>query len=214
MSRPDYPARLGLDRIPGLDHLVRQGLYRGGYGDKVGTLRGLQGWEELPCEVDVPDVPVTGSLPDWLSGTLLRTGPGKWDLGHGQLEHWWDGLALLQRFTFQAGRVSYRCRFLDRSSAPLLPIVEVGDLQETIDFINDRAKPLALYAFTGTQETRRRLAAETSSGGLVFGLPVAQLRVPELPFGGVGESGMDSYYGPSIAAFSHRKAVLDVSATS
>jgi aldehyde dehydrogenase (NAD+) len=94
---------------------------------------------------------------------------------------------------------------------PVLPIVEVEGLDEAIAFINDRDKPLALYGFTESETTRQRLADETSSGGLGFGLPMAHLRVPELPFGGVGESGMGAYHGPhSIATFSHRKARLDV----
>ncbi|KUL54248.1 aldehyde dehydrogenase family protein [Streptomyces sp. NRRL S-1521] len=94
---------------------------------------------------------------------------------------------------------------------PVLPIVEVADLDEAITFINDRDKPLALYGFTGNETTRHRLATETSSGGLGFGLPMAHLRVPELPFGGVGESGMGNYHGPhSLATFSHRRARLDV----
>ncbi|MFF2043591.1 aldehyde dehydrogenase family protein [Kitasatospora sp. NPDC058170] len=94
---------------------------------------------------------------------------------------------------------------------PVLPIVEVADLDEAIAFINDRDKPLALYGFTGNETTRRRLREETSSGGLGFGLPMAHLRVPELPFGGVGESGVGAYHGRhSIATFSHRKALLDV----
>ncbi|WP_369217086.1 aldehyde dehydrogenase family protein [Streptomyces flavofungini] len=94
---------------------------------------------------------------------------------------------------------------------PVLPIVEVADLDEAIAFINDRDKPLALYGFTDNDTTRRRLMTETSSGGLGFGLPMAHLRVPELPFGGVGESGMGNYHGPhSIATFSHRRARLDV----
>ncbi|MFI8998784.1 aldehyde dehydrogenase family protein [Streptomyces sp. NPDC053542] len=97
---------------------------------------------------------------------------------------------------------------------PVLPIVEVADLDEAIAFINDRDKPLALYGFTENETTRRRLATETSSGGLGFGMPMAHLRVPDLPFGGVGESGMGAYHGPhSIATFSHRKAMLDVPLT-
>ncbi|MGP4002315.1 aldehyde dehydrogenase family protein [Streptomyces sp. 8N706] len=92
---------------------------------------------------------------------------------------------------------------------PILPIVEVAGLDEAIAFINDRDKPLALYAFTESDTTRERLTAETSSGGLGFGLPVAHLTIPDLPFGGVGESGMGSYHGRySIETFSHRKAVL------
>ncbi|MEV7138933.1 aldehyde dehydrogenase family protein [Streptomyces tauricus] len=93
---------------------------------------------------------------------------------------------------------------------PVLPIVTVPGLDEAIDFINDRDKPLALYAFTESDTTRQRLAAETSSGGLGLGLPLAHLTVSDLPFGGVGESGMGNYHGRySIETFSHRKAVLE-----
>lgn len=93
---------------------------------------------------------------------------------------------------------------------PVLPLVTVPGLDEAIDFINDRDKPLALYAFTESDTTRQRLAAETSSGGLGLGLPLAHLTVSDLPFGGVGESGMGNYHGRySIETFSHRKAVLE-----
>ncbi|MFG2720229.1 aldehyde dehydrogenase family protein [Streptomyces sp. NPDC048416] len=93
---------------------------------------------------------------------------------------------------------------------PILPIVTVRDLDAAIGFINDRDKPLALYAFTESGTTRERLAHETSSGGLGFGLPLAHLTVSDLPFGGVGESGMGSYHGHySIETFSHRKSVLN-----
>ncbi|MER8007613.1 aldehyde dehydrogenase family protein [Streptomyces sp. NPDC094149] len=93
---------------------------------------------------------------------------------------------------------------------PILPIVTVPGLDEAIDFINDRDKPLALYVFSESGDTRDRIAAETSSGGLGHGLPLAHLTVSDLPFGGVGESGMGSYHGRySIETFSHRKAVLE-----
>ncbi|MFC7987520.1 aldehyde dehydrogenase family protein [Streptomyces sp. NPDC057336] len=92
---------------------------------------------------------------------------------------------------------------------PILPVVTVSGLDEAIDFVNDRDKPLALYVFSESDETRERFAAETSSGGLGHGLPLAHLTVSDLPFGGVGESGMGSYHGRySIETFSHRKAVL------
>jgi aldehyde dehydrogenase (NAD+) len=100
---------------------------------------------------------------------------------------------------------------LEEIFGPILPIIEVAGLDEAIAFINERDKPLALYAFTESDTTRRRLAVETTSGALNFGLPIAHLRVPGLPFGGVGDSGTGSYHGRhSLETFSHRKAVLDV----
>jgi aldehyde dehydrogenase (NAD+) len=93
---------------------------------------------------------------------------------------------------------------------PILPIVRVPDLDAAISFITGRDKPLALYAFTASKRTKRRLIAETSSGGLTFGVPTAQLAVHGLPFGGVGESGMGHYHGSySLGTFSHTKSVLD-----
>ncbi|MFL1379304.1 aldehyde dehydrogenase family protein [Nocardiopsis protaetiae] len=95
---------------------------------------------------------------------------------------------------------------------PILPVIGVADLDEAIAFVNERDKPLALYAFTESEETKRRLTTETSSGGLGFGLPIAHLAVPDLPFGGVGESGMGAYHSTaSIDTFSHTKSVLDKS---
>ncbi|MEG3630151.1 aldehyde dehydrogenase family protein [Streptomyces poriticola] len=93
---------------------------------------------------------------------------------------------------------------------PILPIVTVAGPDEAVGFVNERDKPLALYVFTDSAEVRERFAAETSSGGLGHGLPLAHLTVSDLPFGGVGESGMGSYHGRwSIETFSHRKAVLE-----
>jgi len=93
---------------------------------------------------------------------------------------------------------------------PVLPVLTVEGLDEAIAFVNDRDKPLALYAFTEDPAVRERLLTETSSGGVGLGLPLAHLTVSDLPFGGVGESGMGSYHGRySLDTFSHRKAVLD-----
>ncbi|UGT43442.1 aldehyde dehydrogenase family protein [Nocardia yamanashiensis] len=93
---------------------------------------------------------------------------------------------------------------------PILPIVRVRDLDEAIAFITARDKPLALYAFLGSDAAKQRLLTETSSGALAFGITNAHLAVAGLPFGGVGESGMGRYHGAySIETFSHAKAVLD-----
>ena len=94
---------------------------------------------------------------------------------------------------------------------PILAVVEVEDLDAAIAFINERDKPLALYAFTESEATKSRLVNETSSGGVAWGQPVMQLLMPGLPFGGVGESGMGRYHGRySLETFSHLKAVADV----
>lgn len=70
------------------------------------------GLGESPESV-IADVPVTGSLPEWLGGTLLRNGPGTFRVGAERYRHWFDGLAMLHRFTIDGGRVSYASRFLE-----------------------------------------------------------------------------------------------------
>ncbi|MEH0420812.1 aldehyde dehydrogenase family protein [Streptomyces sp. B21-083] len=96
---------------------------------------------------------------------------------------------------------------------PILPIVEVEGLDEAIAYINDHDSPLALYGFTEDETARARLTDGTSSGGVAFGQAMWQLLVPDLPFGGVGESGMGNYHGrSSLATFSHLKSRLDVPA--
>jgi len=60
-----------------------------------------------PCELDV-----TGSFPDWLEGTLIRTGPGIFSVGETSYNHWFDGMALMHNFTIQNGHVRYRSRYL------------------------------------------------------------------------------------------------------
>jgi aldehyde dehydrogenase (NAD+) len=92
---------------------------------------------------------------------------------------------------------------------PVLPLVEVADVDAAISFITGRDKPLALYVFTSDPETRRRFVRDTSSGALNFNVPLAHMAVPGLPFGGVGPSGMGTYHGErSVELFSHSKAVL------
>ncbi len=92
---------------------------------------------------------------------------------------------------------------------PLLPVLTVDDVDEAIGFINARSKPLALYAFTGSKAVRRRIAVEVPAGGVVFNHIAMHVLVPQLPFGGVGESGMGAYHGEwGFWTFSHRKSVL------
>jgi beta,beta-carotene 9',10'-dioxygenase len=74
------------------------------------------GFADLDNEVVVDRLPVKGNMPAWLTGTLLRTGPAKFDVGRQTVNHWFDGLAMLHRFGFAEGQVSYRNRFLQSNS--------------------------------------------------------------------------------------------------
>ncbi|MDP2122244.1 MAG: aldehyde dehydrogenase family protein [Hoeflea sp.] len=92
---------------------------------------------------------------------------------------------------------------------PVLPIVTYRTIEEAIAFVTARPKPLALYLFSNTKEVRDRVLEETSSGGVCINDVVMHLAVPDLPFGGVGISGMGAYHGrASFDTFSHRKSVL------
>jgi aldehyde dehydrogenase (NAD+) len=85
----------------------------------------------------------------------------------------------------------------------------VEDLEEAIQLINRRPKPLALYLFTSQRQHQRTLLQRTSSGGVCLNDVVLQAGVPELPFGGVGNSGMGTYHGKAgFETFSHRRSVL------
>jgi beta,beta-carotene 9',10'-dioxygenase len=70
------------------------------------------GFSTLDREVTVDELALTGALPSWLRGSLLRTGPAKFEAGTHRMRHWFDGLAMLHRFTIEDGRVSYGNRFL------------------------------------------------------------------------------------------------------
>ncbi len=72
-----------------------------------------KGFQSLEEEIVLDSLPIAGELPAWLSGSLLRTGPAKFEAGDRRFNHWFDGLAMLHRFTFGDGRVSYGNRFLE-----------------------------------------------------------------------------------------------------
>jgi beta,beta-carotene 9',10'-dioxygenase len=72
----------------------------------------LRGFHSGAREIDDDEVIVRGELPPWLGGKLLLNGPALWDLPRGQFGHWFDGLAMLHRLSFDEGRVRYRSRFL------------------------------------------------------------------------------------------------------
>uniref|UniRef100_A0A8C5N156 Aldehyde dehydrogenase n=1 Tax=Leptobrachium leishanense TaxID=445787 RepID=A0A8C5N156_9ANUR len=97
---------------------------------------------------------------------------------------------------------------------PLLPIITVGNVDEAIEFINEREKPLALYAFSNNKKVIKKIIEETSSGGVTANDVIMHFTVTELPFGGVGHSGMGAYHGKhTFETFSHKRACLIKSLT-
>ena len=71
------------------------------------------GWTSVERTVPEPvELEVSGKLPDWLAGSIVRTGPAQFEVGERSMNHWFDGLALLDRFTIERGRVTYTSRML------------------------------------------------------------------------------------------------------
>lgn len=97
----------------------------------------------------------------------------------------------------------------DELFGPLLPVLALDDLDTALQEIRQGPKPLALYLFGGNEADQQLVLNSTSSGGVCLNDVVMQAGVPQLPFGGVGASGMGCYHGESgFNTFSHRKAVL------
>jgi beta,beta-carotene 9',10'-dioxygenase len=76
----------------------------------------LTGFQTLEDERIVDSLELEGTLPTWLEGSLIRTGPAKFEVGERSVNHWFDGLAMLHRFAFAEGKVAYRNRFLESSA--------------------------------------------------------------------------------------------------
>ena len=94
---------------------------------------------------------------------------------------------------------------------PILPIVVIDDLVATIRYINERPAPLALYWFGKNKAVMQRILNETRSGGVTINETLMHIAVEDLPFGGVGASGMGAYHGKAgFELFSHRKSVLEM----
>lgn len=97
----------------------------------------------------------------------------------------------------------------DEIFGPILPVLSVGSLDQAVEFVNARPKPLALYVFTSSPQQGRNLVDRIPSGGAVINHVAMHCLVPQLPFGGVGGSGMGAYHGRwGFEALSHRRAVL------
>lgn len=92
---------------------------------------------------------------------------------------------------------------------PIFPVVQFEKVSEAVQFVNDRPKPLALYLFSKSKKTHETFLDRTSSGGVCINEVVMHVANDNLPFGGVGNSGMGVYHGKfSFETFSHYKPVL------
>ena len=96
----------------------------------------------------------------------------------------------------------------DEIFGPILPVVRTAGTAEAIAFVNARARPLALYAYTNDAATERAILDGTVSGGVTINSTLVHCAQEDLPFGGVGPSGMGAYHGrEGFFAFSHARAV-------
>lgn len=92
---------------------------------------------------------------------------------------------------------------------PLLPVMTFRDISEVIHYVNHHEKPLALYLFTGSRATQRKVLNSCSFGGGCINDTIIHLATSRMGFGGVGGSGMGSYHGrDSFELFCHRRSIV------
>ncbi|MGR5558522.1 coniferyl aldehyde dehydrogenase [Vibrio fortis] len=97
----------------------------------------------------------------------------------------------------------------DELFGPVLPIVPYDTLDEAIEYINDRPRPLALYIMSHESETQNAILSRTHSGGVCINDSLVHVAADDAPFGGIGPSGMGHYHGiEGFKTFSHAKTVL------
>ncbi|MEX0342490.1 MAG: coniferyl aldehyde dehydrogenase [Erythrobacter sp.] len=91
---------------------------------------------------------------------------------------------------------------------PVLPVKTYGHIDEAIDYVNEHDRPLGLYYFGQDSDEREKVLAKTISGGVTVNDVIFHVSMEDLPFGGVGPSGMGSYHGvEGFREFSHARSV-------
>jgi coniferyl-aldehyde dehydrogenase len=92
---------------------------------------------------------------------------------------------------------------------PILPVVAFRNIDDAIAFVNARPRPLALYLFGDDRDSRRRVLERTTSGNVTINDTMLHYAVEDLPFGGVGASGIGAYHGhEGFKTLSHAKGVF------
>ena len=96
----------------------------------------------------------------------------------------------------------------DEIFGPLLPVKTYKSSDEAIGYINDNPRPLGLYYFGSDKTEENKVLANTTSGGVTVNDVLFHNAAEDLPFGGIGPSGMGAYHGhDGFLEFSHKKAV-------
>ncbi|WP_294168413.1 aldehyde dehydrogenase [uncultured Clostridium sp.] len=97
----------------------------------------------------------------------------------------------------------------DEIFGPILPVIEYLTIDDAINYVNSKEKPLALYYFSENNNTIDKVLSNVSSGGATINDTIIHVASPNLPFGGVGLSGVGDYHGKaSFDTFSHSKSVI------
>lgn len=97
----------------------------------------------------------------------------------------------------------------DEIFGPVLPVLVYEDLSKVVEFINNREKPLALYYFSENKKKIKYILRATVSGGVTINDTIIHVANSNLPFGGVGNSGVGKYHGrESFETFTHNRAVM------
>ena len=129
------------------------------------------------------------------------------------------GARLIPLYEQGQGRRMAHCLVLDVNDdmqvmqeeifGPLLPVVAYRDLAQALAYITERPRPLALYYFGYNKVEQQRVLQNSHSGGVCINETLLHVAVDDLPFGGVGPSGMGRYHGhEGFLTFSHAKSVL------
>ena len=92
---------------------------------------------------------------------------------------------------------------------PILPVLEIDSVESVVDWVNDHPRPLGLYVFAEDEDVAERILEATNSGDACVNDCSVHPLVPELPFGGVGNSGMGKYHGRwGFEVFTNARGVL------
>jgi acyl-CoA reductase-like NAD-dependent aldehyde dehydrogenase len=111
--------------------------------------------------------------------------------------------------TFVVGATSDMTVMQDEIFGPILPVIGYGTLDEAIDFVNERPRPLALYYFDHDDRRVQRVLDRTVSGGVTINDTLLHAGQEDLPFGGVGPSGIGHYHGvEGFETFTKKKPIF------